>query len=389
MQIQTIEEFQHYVQSIEAEADYKRPLAYGLGIRRSKGGKTLDVLFPHINYQTNFGGAAVFSKQVGWSSQQNGFATLDRAQLQDLHKIFLPFHDDHSKPHPNLRTLEAVLANHKKAEGYAEIDVLLYFLFDGSTPVQTPEEAYFKLQCLSQRCVKPHGVNLQGAFGVLHNLAWTNYGPMLPEDVPTERIRYLYTAQPLQISHLDKFPYLVDYHLPSGCRIAANAQVRLGAYLGEGTTVMPAGYINFNAGTEGNAMVEGRISGGVFVSANSDIGGGASIMGTLSGGNKHVITIGEKCLLGANAGTGISLGFGCTIQAGLYITAGMKIHLYDQHDQPIDLDGKIVDDGQNLVKAADLSGRDKMLFLQDSRTGRVICKPNPKTIELNAALHKN
>ncbi|MCK6509565.1 tetrahydrodipicolinate N-succinyltransferase N-terminal domain-containing protein [Myxococcota bacterium] len=389
MPIQTIEDFQAYVQSIEAEADYKRPLAYGLGIRRRKGEKTLDVLFPHINYQTNFGGAAVLSKKVGWFGQQNGFASLTLEQIQDLHKTFLPFRNDTTKPHPNLRTLETILAAHKTPEGYAEIDIILYLLFDGSHPVQTPEEAYFKLQCLSQRCVKPHSVNLQGAFGVLHNLAWTNYGPMLPEDVPAERIRYLYSAQPLQISHLDKFPYLVDYHLPSGCRIAANAQVRLGAYLGEGTTVMPAGYINFNAGTEGNAMVEGRISGGVFVGANSDIGGGASIMGTLSGGNKHVITIGEKCLLGANAGTGISLGFGCTIQAGLYITAGMKIFLYNQHDQPTDLNGKIVEEGQNLVKAMDLSGRDKMLFLQDSRTGRVICKPNPKTIELNAALHKN
>ncbi|MCB9640876.1 MAG: tetrahydrodipicolinate N-succinyltransferase N-terminal domain-containing protein [Myxococcales bacterium] len=389
MDIKTIEDFQTYVQTIEADETYQRPLAYGLGVRRSKYGKTLDVFFPQINYQTNFGGAAICTKEAGKSGAQNGFAVMSQTQLKALYEKFLPYKDDKTKPHPNLRTLEAILEAYQAPQGYADIDVIVYFLYDADQAVETPEEAYFKLQCLSQRCVKPHGINVQGVFGALNNVAWTNYGPIFPEDIATQRIKYLFTNQPLQVSHVDKFPYLVDYHLPSGCRITSNSQVRLGAYLGEGTTVMPAGYINFNAGTEGHAMVEGRISGGVFVGNHSDIGGGASIMGTLSGGNKNVISLGEKCLLGANAGTGISLGFGCTIQAGLYITAGMKVSLYNQKDQPVDLNGEIVEEGQNIVKAMELNGRDKMLFIQDSRDGRVICKPNPKTIELNPALHKN
>lgn len=388
MSIASVEEFKAHVQSIEEKADYHRPLAFGLGVRRRKGEKTLDVTFPHINYETNYGSAAVFADVSGFSGNSNGYALLDKSQLEAAYSVFAPFHSE-STGHQNMQVLRQLVDAYRLSEGYATVDVVIYYLFDGSQPVQNPEEAYFKLQCLSQRCVQPHGINVNGAFGALNNIAWTNYGPILPEDVSSLRLNYLFGERPLQVSHIDKFPYLVDYHLPSGCRITSNSQVRLGAHLGEGTTVMPAGYINFNAGTLGNAMVEGRISAGVVVGKDSDLGGGASIMGTLSGGNKNVISIGEKCLLGANAGTGISLGFGCTIEAGLYITGGMKIYLYDKENNPVNIEGSVVEDGQNIVKALELNGRDKMLFIQDSRTGRVLCKPNPKTIELNAALHNN
>lgn len=388
MDIKTVEDFKAHTQQLQERPSYVRPLAFGLGIRRSKGEKTLDVTFPHINYEANFGSAAILADVAGFSGGDNGYVCLGKEQLEEAYAYFAPFHEA-PEGHMNLTVLKALIDAYNQPETYATLDVIVYFLFDGTQSVETAEEAYFKLQALSQRCVQPHGICVNGAFGALNNVAWTNYGPVLPEDMPALRIQYLFSERPIQVSHIDKFPYLVDYHLPSGCRITSNSQVRLGAYLGEGTTVMPAGYINFNAGTVGHAMVEGRISAGVWVGDHSDIGGGASIMGTLSGGNNNVISIGEKCLLGANAGTGISLGFGCTIEAGLYITGGMKVYLYNAEGQPVDLEGSVVEEGQNTVKALKLNGRDNMLFIRDSRDGRVICKPNPKTIELNAALHAN
>ncbi|MBU47137.1 MAG: 2,3,4,5-tetrahydropyridine-2,6-dicarboxylate N-succinyltransferase [Deltaproteobacteria bacterium] len=388
MQVKTLEDFKAHVKSLQEAEGYARPLAFGVGVRRSKGGKTLDVTFPHLNKESNYGSAAILASISGFTGGSNGFATLDRAQLAQAYETFAPYHHE-TEGHFNMKVLKTLSEVARDGEGYADVDVIVYFLFDGSQPVQDPEEAYFKLQSLSQRLVKPHEWNVNGAFGALNNVAWTNYGPIFPEDINDIRLKYLFSERPLQVSHVDKFPYLVDYHLPSGCRITSNSQVRLGAHLGEGTTVMPAGYINFNAGTLGHAMVEGRISGGVVVGNDSDLGGGASVMGTLSGGNKNVISIGEKCLLGANAGTGISLGFGCTIEAGLYITGGMKVYLYNTEKQPVDIDGNVVEAGKNTVKAIELNGRDRMLFIRDSRTGHVICKPNPKTIELNAELHKN
>jgi len=235
--------------------------------------------------------------------------------------------------------------------------------------------------------VKPHEINVSGIFGKMNNVAWTNKGPILPEDIATERVKWTFIGEELIVSHVDKFPYMVNFHVPNGVRIVSGSQVRLGAHLSPGTTVMPAGYINFNAGTLGNAMVEGRISGGVVVGQNSDLGGGASIMGTLSGGNKNVISIGEKCLLGANAGTGISLGDGCTIAAGVYVTAAAKVSLYDKDKQPVDINGNSVAEGENIVKGHELDGKPYLLYLLDSQTGRLTARPNTKVIELNESLH--
>ena len=248
-------------------------------------------------------------------------------------------------------------------------------------------EGFLKLQLISNRLVQPHGTVLDGIFGLLHNIAWTNEGPIDLPELAERQIEARLAGRTLSVDCVDKFPKMVDYVVPTGIRIADTSRVRLGAHVGEGTTVMHEGFINFNAGTTGVSMVEGRISAGVVVGNGSDIGGGASIMGTLSGGNKNVISIGDKCLLGANAGTGISLGFGCTIAAGVYVTAAAKVWLYDADKNPVDINGNIVSEGKNIVKGAELNGKEKLLFLLDSTNGHLTCRPNPKTIELNEALH--
>ena len=380
------EDFIEHVQNISSKPNYTKPLAFGLGIRRSKKEKTLDVNFPLINWNSAFGTAALLQDISGCKSNTNGFATISKNQLQEAFDKFAPFHKEIEK-HPNIVLIKQLLDNYDQPDVYQKIDIIAYFLFDKDSAVQTTIEGYFKLQCLSQLHVKPHGLCLEGVFGKLNNIAWTNQGPILPEDLSEERIKSTFSGKELSVSHVDKFPYMVNYHVPNGVRIASGSQVRLGAHTAVGTTVMPAGYVNFNAGTLGNAMIEGRVSAGVVVGHDSDVGGGASIMGTLSGGNKNVISIGDKCLLGANAGTGISLGFGRTIAAGVYVTAAAKVWLYNENKEPVKLDGTLVKEGENIVKGAELNGKDKLLFLLDSTNGHLICRPNPKTVELNTSLH--
>ncbi|MEY3416606.1 MAG: 2,3,4,5-tetrahydropyridine-2,6-dicarboxylate N-succinyltransferase [Bacteroidota bacterium] len=382
----TKELFKAHVAQIENKENYQKPIAFALGIRRTKGDKTLDVFYPHINFNTAFGTAALLLETTQYSANTNGFVSVSKAQLAQVFDQFKAFHDE-MELHPNIGLVKNLLDAPAVNHAYYQLDIIAYFFFENESAVASTEEGYFKLQCLSQLHVKPHQIKLDGVFGKLNNIAWTNYGPILTAHLSAEKMRHLFLGQELVVSHVDKFPYMVNYTIQDGVRVAAGSQVRLGAHLASGTTVMPAGYVNFNAGTLGTAMVEGRISGGVVVGDNTDIGGGASIMGTLSGGNKNVISLGEKCLMGANAGTGISLGFGCTIEAGLYITASAKIHLYDGNNKPVNLEGKPVAEGENVVKAMALNGKDKLLFIRNSETGTVICKPNPKTIELNASLH--
>ncbi|MBI5338162.1 MAG: 2,3,4,5-tetrahydropyridine-2,6-dicarboxylate N-succinyltransferase [Mycolicibacterium rufum] len=234
-------------------------------------------------------------------------------------------------------------------------------------------DAYLRLHLLSHRLVAPHGLNADGFFGVLTNVAWTNYGPCAIEGFETVRARLRRRGQ-VTVYGVDKFPRMVDYVLPSGVRIADADRVRLGAHLAAGTTVMHEGFVNYNAGTLGSSMVEGRISAGVVVDDGSDVGGGASIMGTLSGGGTEVISVGKRCLLGANAGLGISLGDDCVIEAGLYVTAGTKV---------------VTGDGQS-VKARELSGGNNLLFRRNSLTGAVeVVKRDGTGITLNEALHAN
>ena len=235
-------------------------------------------------------------------------------------------------------------------------------------------DVYLRLHLLSHRLVKPHGLNLDGMFSLLANVVWTSAGACEVEGFEKVRPQLLNKFQNLTIYGVDKFPRMVDYVIPAGVRIADGDRVRLGAYLSSGTTVMHEGFVNFNAGTLGKSMVEGRISAGVVVGDGSDIGGGASIMGTLSGGGKEVISIGERTLLGANSGIGISLGNDCVVEAGIYVTAGSKITLPD---------GKI-------VKAKELSGANNLLFRRNSQTGSLEVLPKTGSWNgLNSVLHKN
>lgn len=238
-------------------------------------------------------------------------------------------------------------------------------------------DAYLRLHLLSHRLVTPHGLNADGLFGVLTNVVWTNHGPCAIDGFETVRSRLRRRGQ-VTVYGVDKFPRMVDYVVPTGVRVADADRVRLGAHLASGTTVMHEGFVNFNAGTLGSSMVEGRISAGVVVGDGTDVGGGASIMGTLSGGGTQVISVGKRCLLGANAGLGISLGDDCVIEAGLYVTAGTKV--------------SVVDGGQTTttVKARDLSGANNLLFRRNSVTGAVeVVNRDGTGITLNEALHAN
>jgi 2,3,4,5-tetrahydropyridine-2-carboxylate N-succinyltransferase len=244
---------------------------------------------------------------------------------------------------------------------------------DLQAPPADAYDVWLRLHLLSHRLVRPHGLSLEGQFGLLANVVWTSIGPCAVDGFETTRARARVAGHHVQVTSVDKFPRMTDYVVPKGVRIGDADRVRLGAHLAEGTTVMHEGFVNFNAGTLGHAMVEGRISAGVTVGNGSDVGGGASIMGTLSGGGSEVITVGEGSLIGANAGIGISLGNDCVVAAGTYVTAGSKVTMPDG----------------TVVKAAELSGRDGILFLTNSQTGALEARPRGERtgIELNADLH--
>jgi len=261
------------------------------------------------------------------------------------------------RPLPSLRAVEV-----RTAIGLAD-------------PPQDPADAYLRLHLLSHRLIRPHQANLDGIFGLLANVAWTSAGPCPPDRVDELRLLVRAAGGQLTVHGVDKFPRMVDYVVPSGVRIADADRVRLGAHLASGTTVMHEGFVNFNAGTLGNSMIEGRVSAGVVVGDGSDIGAGSSIMGTLSGGGKEVVRIGERCLLGANAGIGISLGDDCVVEAGCYVTAGAKVTL----------------PSGEVVKAASLSGTNGILYWRNSVTGALEARPRTSRegVALNEALHAN
>ncbi len=253
-------------------------------------------------------------------------------------------------------------------------EVRLVEIADLSAAPASTEEVWLRLHLLSHRLVVPNSINLDGVFGLLTNVVWTSAGPCALEGFELTRARLQAAGQHVTVYSVDKFPRMVDYVVPSGVRIGDADRVRLGAHVASGTTVMHEGFVNFNAGTLGTSMVEGRIVAGVVVGDGSDIGAGASIMGTLSGGGKERVSIGERCLLGANAGIGIALGDDCVVEAGLYVTAGTKVTLPDG----------------TVVKAKELSGASNVLFLRNSVTGGVEARDRKGTgIELNSELHKN
>jgi 2,3,4,5-tetrahydropyridine-2-carboxylate N-succinyltransferase len=282
--------------------------------------------------------------------------------------------------------LKAVQAALTTAGETAQADIAAQFLasdrpavavlLQEDRPPGNVPEAYLKLHLLSHRLVKPHGTSLEGLFAALPNVAWTSEGAIDINELPQRQLAARLRGETLEVSCVDKFPKMTNYVVPAGVRIAHTARVRLGAYLGEGTTIMHEGFVNFNAGTVGPGMIEGRISAGVVVGSGSDLGGGCSTIGTLSGGGNIVISVGEKCLIGANAGLGIPLGDRCTVEAGLFVTAGTKVTMLDTDGMPVE-----------TAKARDLAGKSDLLFRRNSTTGSVECLTNRSAVELNRELH--
>jgi 2,3,4,5-tetrahydropyridine-2-carboxylate N-succinyltransferase len=302
------------------------------------------------------------------SAAAHGLATVDSASGAVL-EVYYPAPVLGSEPTPQDLPLprEDVL----RGVTVAPVETVIE---DLAAPPASVADAYLRLHLLSHRLVTPHAINLDGIFGVLANLAWTTLGPVPVERIDAVQLAARSQGVTLNVLGVDKFPRMVDYVVPSGVRIADADRVRLGAHLAAGTTVMHEGFVNYNAGTLGASMVEGRISAGVVVGDGTDVGGGASIMGTLSGGGTQVISLGERCLLGANSGVGISLGDDCIVEAGLYITAGTRVTLPDGE----------------VTKARDLTGASNLLFLRDSVSGAVVAKARSGSWGgLNAALHAN
>lgn len=282
-----------------------------------------------------------------------------------------------------LSNLQAALASANETEqaslaaqlANSERPAVAVLLQRDEAPANVPQ-GYLKLHLLSHRLVAPHGTNLDGLFGILPNVAWTSEGAIDLAELPARQLAARLRGEVLEVSCVDKFPKMTNYVVPAGLRIAHTARVRLGAHLGEGTTIMHEGFVNFNAGTQGPGMIEGRISAGVMVGSGSDLGGGCSTIGTLSGGGNIVICVGKECLIGANAGIGIPLGDRCTVEAGLFITAGTKVTMLDAQSMPVE-----------TVKARELAGKSDLLFRRNSTTGAVECLTNRSAVELNEELH--
>ena len=337
-------------------------LAIGVGTKNSKG-DWLEVFYQNPIFQPS----AELVSAVGNAVDYNGGNTCIEPTADQLQQV------------------RAALAENGATDQSHMVDtlqksvrpVVITFIEKDDSPTSTPE-AYLKLHLISHRHVKPHGTNLNGIFPLLPNVAWTNKGAIDLDELAQRQLEARASGEEIEVSSVDKFPKMTNYVVPTGVRIAHTARVRLGAYIGEGTTIMHEGFVNFNAGTEGPGMIEGRISAGVFVGAGSDLGGGCSTMGTLSGGNDVVISVGENCLLGANAGLGIPLGDRCTIEAGLYVTGGSKVIVLDDKNQPVE-----------TIKAGSLAGKSDLLFRRNSITGAIEVKTNKSAIELNEELHSH
>ena len=336
-------------------------VAIGLGVgTRNTNGEWLEVLFPSPLYQPSAETVIGLRETLSLDSG-NVTLTLNEGQLGKLAET---------------HALGEISVLAEKLTGSLN-PIALVIIDEDGTATSTPE-VYLKLHLISHRLVKPHGINLDGIFGLLPNVAWTNKGAIDLSELPQRQLTARMQGELLEVKSVDKFPQMTDYVVPSGVRIADTSRVRLGAYIGEGTTIMHEGFVNFNAGTEGTSMVEGRISAGVMVGKGSDLGGGCSTMGTLSGGGNIIISVGESSLIGANAGIGIPLGDRCTVESGLYITAGTKVIMLDAEGNDVE-----------AVKARDLSGKPDLLFRRNSVNGRVECLTNKTAIELNEALHAN
>ncbi|QAX81829.1 2,3,4,5-tetrahydropyridine-2,6-dicarboxylate N-succinyltransferase [Candidatus Pseudomonas adelgestsugas] len=334
-------------------------LGFGIGTQNREGA-WLEVFYaqPLLNPSTKIIGAIAPILGYTEGNQAINFSASQSLQLTEA-----------------LQSIDAAQATLLSRLAKSRTPLVATILAKDTALTSTPE-AYLKLHLLSHRLVQPHGLSLADMFLQLPNVAWTNHGAINITELAERQLEARLCGELLEVFSVDKLPKMTDYVVPAGVRIADAARIRLGAYVGEGTTVMHEGFVNFNAGTEGPNMIEGRVSAGVFVHNGSDLGGGCSTMGTLSGGGNIVITVGEGCLIGANAGIGIPLGDRNTVESGLYITAGTKVALLDQQNELV-----------KVVKARELAGQPDLLFRRNSETGVVECKTYKSAIELNKALH--
>ncbi len=337
-------------------------LGLGVGTHNAQG-EWLEVFYPQPLLQPDTSTAAAIAEAIGFSGG-NTAIQLDAAKLDALADALDAAGD---------KEQASIVQSFQNSQR-----PLVATLLETDTAPSSVPEVYLKLHLLSHRLVKPHTITLDGMFGALPNVAWTNQGAIDLAELPERQLKARLVGELLDVDCVDKFPKMTNYVVPKGVRIAHTARVRLGAYIGEGTTVMHEGFVNFNAGTEGPGMIEGRISAGVFVGKGSDLGGGCSTMGTLSGGGNIVISVGDECLLGANAGIGIPLGDRCTVEAGLYITAGSRVAVLDDQGQAVE-----------TVKARDLASKSDLLFRRNSVSGAIECKTNKSAIALNEELHAN
>ena len=336
-------------------------LGLGIGTQNSKG-EWLEVFYAAPLLNPSSAVATAIAKIVGYN-EGNQAISITQSQAGEIAQA--------------LEGVDAEQAALAKNLTSSKRPLVATLIATDTNPASVPE-CYLKLHLLSHRLVKPHNTVLAGIFGVLPNVAWTNKGAIDINELPAAQLQARLNGEELEVSCVDKFPKMTNYVVPKGVRVAHTARVRLGAYLGEGTTIMHEGFVNFNAGTEGPAMIEGRISAGVFVGAGSDLGGGSSTMGTLSGGGNIIISIGKESLIGANAGSGIPLGDRCKIESGLYITAGTKVVMLDDTGAEV-----------KTVKARDLAGVSDLVFRRNSISGRVEVVTNKSALQLNSALHKN
>jgi len=339
--------------------------AFGLGIAcLNNKNEYLDTYFPQPLHGLSGELSELLGKEV-----EEGVCVLSPARFKKIATII----SEHTGEESN-----AQAAFLQESSGNSKGIQLIAVRLSSDHTIQSVPEAYLKLHLFSHCLCLPNTLNLEGLFQQLPTVCWTNQGPVDPDEIDNRLLGARLNNEHLELHSVDKFPRMTNYVVPSGVRIADASRVRLGAYLGTGCTVMHAGFVNFNAGALGPNMIEGRISQGVIMGAHSDLGGSASTQGTLSGGGKLINSIGENCLIGANAGTGIPLGDRCTIEAGLYVTAGTLVEVMDT-----------VNNTSRVVKARELAGISDLLFIRHSQTGKVICRSNSAAIELNDILHSN
>lgn len=395
--IQTADEFKALVQEIKSSTKgYRDPLAFGIckvDLGQLNLDKTLQATYPVVNWNENFGSAAIFIKalqEIGVEidfTQSEAVCNINTAFLRSCLNAFTPYSDEaYGDAHKNIQVVSA-LYNQIMTNGSKDGEFKVTFLF-ADEPIKSVEAAYLKLYALSLAKVAIRSINLNGAFGALPNVAWSNGKPIEMEYLREFEIELKLSGEYPHIDFVDKFPRFLQHIIPAdNTRILDTSKVRFGAQLAAGTTVMPgASYINFNAGTTGPVMVEGRISSSAIVGAGSDVGGGASILGVLSGTDGNPITIGKNTLLGANSTCGIPLGDGCIIDGGLAVLAGTKVHINDEEISEIEAvnpNTKL----SNIMKASELAGLNGLHFRQNSQNGQYIVQRSVREVKLNAELH--